>query len=87
MNPHTKDFMVLFEGNREAYGRYQLADPTVRGDGKIKGHGVTVRKPVEAYLWDDHLGGKTRLGIIPINENNACKFGAIDIDDYAIKYP
>lgn len=75
--------MALFEGHKQAYGKYQYHDQ-VRGDGKIKGHGVTLRNPVSATLWDEHLAGKSQLGVIPINPDNKTKFGAIDIDDYLV---
>jgi hypothetical protein len=83
MNPYTPTLLTLFEGNKEAYGKFHYSEQ-VRDDGKVKGHGITVRKPVTPSLWDDHLAGKTQLGIIPINPENQCKFGAIDIDDYNV---
>ena len=34
-------------------------------------------------LWSDHLEGKgPALGIIPITQNNDCRWGCIDIDEY-----
>jgi hypothetical protein len=75
--------MSLFHGHKDAYGTYHTHGDT-RADGKVKGHGVTERKAVTRELWDDHLNGKTQLGIIPINDQSMCRFGAIDIDDYAV---
>jgi hypothetical protein len=37
-------------------------------------------------LWGQHLAGTQGLGIVPINEQNQCHFGAIDVDDYSIKH-
>ena len=34
-------------------------------------------------LWQKHLGGTDSLGIIPINDDNQCRWGCIDIDSYA----
>ena len=37
-------------------------------------------------LVQDHLDGKTGVGAIPINEENKCKFGALDIDVYPLDH-
>ncbi len=38
-------------------------------------------------LWQRHLDGEPpALGIIPINENNQCKWGCIDIDIYNLDH-
>lgn len=81
MNPHTPQVMALFDGHREAYGKFTYSNE-VRLDGKVKGSGITVREPLNRSHWDDHLEGKEQLGIIPINPDNMVKFGAIDIDQY-----
>lgn len=77
--------MSLFDGYRGAHGVYNISASAVPDDnGKIKGRAATVKSPVTAELWDDHLMGKQGLGVIPINEQSMCKFGAIDIDDYRL---
>jgi hypothetical protein len=81
MNPYTPTLATLFEGHKEAYGKFRFSEQ-LRADGKIKGTGTTVRGSVSPDLWDSHLEGKDQLGIIPINADNMAKFGAIDIDDY-----
>ena len=54
------------------------------GDGnKIKGKSFVKREPVTDDLWQKHLDGKDSLGVIPINDDNKCKWGCIDIDSYA----
>ena len=54
------------------------------GDGnKIKGKSFVKREPVKDDLWQKHLDGKDSLGVIPINDDNKCKWGCIDIDSYA----
>jgi hypothetical protein len=35
-------------------------------------------------LWESHLAGEHRLGIVPIRDDNTVLFGAIDIDDYSV---
>jgi hypothetical protein len=40
-------------------------------------------KFVTDELWDNHFEGEgAALGIIPITENNDCRWGCIDIDEY-----
>ena len=61
--------------------RYQ---PGERGEnGKQKGKAFIVRGSVTDEHWDKHLQGEgPALGIIPITENNDCRWGCIDIDEY-----
>ena len=74
-------FKSIFLGLEIAYGQYQ---PGERGDnGKQKGKAFIVRGQVTDELWSNHLAGKgPALGIIPINEDNSCRWGCIDIDEY-----
>jgi hypothetical protein len=84
MNPFAPNIAELFEGHKDAYGKFVYSNE-LRADGKVKGTGYTVRERVTLEHWSDHLEGKSQLGIIPINADNKCKFGAIDIDDYKIE--
>jgi hypothetical protein len=74
-------FKSIFLGLEIAYGQYQ---PGERGEnGKQKGKAFIVRGDVTDSLWIDHLKGKgPALGIIPITEDNSCRWGCIDIDEY-----
>ena len=74
-------FKSIFLGLDIAYGQYQ---PGERGEnGKQKGKAFICRGDVRASLWSDHLEGKgPALGIIPITQNNDCRWGCIDIDEY-----
>jgi hypothetical protein len=73
-------FMQLFDGHRGAYGTYDIFD---KQQGiKLDGKAVTRRAAVVEAIWQDHLEGKTGIGIVPIRDDNSCKFGAIDIDEY-----
>jgi hypothetical protein len=78
-------FKEIFSGLQSAYGTYLKAE---RGEnGKIKGKALIVRKPITDNLWEDHLKGvEPALGIIPINEQNNCKWGCIDIDQYNLNH-
>jgi hypothetical protein len=79
-------FKQIFSGLTIAYGQYQPGD---RGDNgtKQKGKAFIVRKPVTDELWTNHLGGEgPALGIIPITENNDCRWACIDIDEYVLDH-
>ena len=75
------NFKSIFLGLEIAYGQYQ---PGERGEnGKQKGKAFIVRGTVTDDHWDKHLKGEgPALGIIPITENNDCRWGCIDIDEY-----
>jgi hypothetical protein len=75
-----ENFMEIFEGLSRAHGTYAIKGS--RQDNKLTGKATTVREPVTKELWQQHLEGKTGLGVIPINDDSLCKFGAIDIDTY-----
>ena len=78
-------FKQIFSGLTIAYGQYQPGD---RGEnGKQQGKAFIVRKDVTDELWTNHLEGKgAALGIIPITENNDCRWGCIDIDEYNLDH-
>ena len=74
-------FKSIFLGLDIAYGQYQ---PGERGEnGKQKGKAFICRGDVRDSLWSDHLEGKgPALGSIPITQNNDCRWGCMDIDEY-----
>ena len=72
----------IFRGLESAHGVTKKTDE-IRHDGKNEVRSKTIREPVTNELWQKHLDGEEPgLGIIPINEENKCKWGAIDIDTY-----
>jgi hypothetical protein len=79
------EFSALFSGLSRAYGIYQVTEKVKDGQ-KQQGHALTVRQPLRPEQWTKHLDGTTGLGIIPINEENYCWFGAIDIDVYTLSH-
>ena len=72
----TERFMALFNGLQRAYGSWEET-----GEGRAS----TLKNQVEYTHYSQHLMGAKGLGIIPINEDNQCHFGAIDIDDHKKK--
>jgi len=75
-------FRALFEGYGDAFGVYDLAAPETDERGKVKGRARTVRETITTRHWEDHLSGKSGLGIIPIDGDNRTRWGAIDLDSY-----
>jgi hypothetical protein len=75
-------FIEIFSGLNIAYGKFIPEDKNDAG--KLQGKNQIIREPngLPDKLWDDHLNGVASLGIIPINENNECRWGCIDIDKY-----
>jgi hypothetical protein len=79
-------FKKIFEGNNSAYGQLILSGLT-NDKGKADGKAYIKRQPISDNLWEDHLAGKDpALGVIPINENNMCKWGCIDVDQYNLDH-
>ena len=82
----TEKFKNIFEGLKIAYGQYQKGERSENGS-KQQGKAFIVRKNVSDDLWENHLQGKgPALGIIPIREDNACRWGCIDIDSYNLDH-
>ncbi len=75
-------FKEIFKGLERAHGCTKISAPTENGV-KLKGQSFVVRQPVTDNLWRMHLQGTQSLGIIPINEDNQCVWGCVDIDSYA----
>ncbi len=76
-------FEKIFKGLERAHGVTYVDKKGVDGQ-KIKGKSFVQRQDVTQKMWADHLQGlEPSLGIIPINDENSCKWGCVDIDSYA----
>lgn len=73
-------FMSLFEGAKQSYGQHTYKFSS--DGGKEKGSNKTVRALVTIEQYKAHINGEMGLGVVPINENNKCKFSVVDIDIY-----
>ena len=81
----VKKFSSIFDGLKEAYGTYRVEK--TQSNGKNTGKAGIVREPRNAGLWEGHLSGKgNSIGIIPINADNMCKWGCVDIDQYPLDH-
>jgi hypothetical protein len=79
-------FKDIFEGNNSAYGQLILSGETT-DKGKAVGKAFIKREPIPDHFWQDHIDGKDpALGVIPINENNECRWGCIDVDQYNLDH-
>ena len=78
-------FMTIFDGLKEAHGYFKIEK--IGASGKAQGKAGVLREPQTKQLWENHLlGTGNGLGIIPINEDNCCKWGCIDIDQYPLDH-
>ena len=73
----------IFHGSSRAHGSFVVENSTLGQ--KTQGIAKTI-KTVGAGVkhWQDHIEGKEGLGIIPIDEENSVRWGAIDIDVYSL---
>ena len=76
--------MAVFEGSSTAYGQTKIGNQ--RRDGKTEAKSFIIKEPLREDLVQEHLEGLMGVGAIPINNENMCKFGVIDIDDYPISH-
>ena len=80
-----QSFSAIFDGLEEAFGTYKI-DKT-QANGKKSGRAALIRELRTKDHWQGHLSGKgDSLGIIPINADNNCKWGCIDIDQYPLDH-
>ena len=86
MTDKVKIFKNIFEGLDTAYGQTVKTDQfDERGKHKTKSY--TVGQVPVIKIWQDHLKGTDPgLGIVPINKENKCKWGCIDIDTYPFNH-
>jgi len=82
---HAKRFAGIFDGLKLAYGTYRI--DRASSNGKQQGKAGVVKSPRTEETWEGHLSGKgDAIGIIPINEDNSCKWGCIDVDQYPLDH-
>ena len=74
-------FIEIFSGLTRAYG--QTESRSKNQNGKIEAKSWIEKQELTELQWNNHLDGKEpSLGIIPIRDDNTCRWGAIDIDTY-----
>ncbi len=81
----AKIFSQIFDGLKIAFGTYRVDRKAQTG--KNVGKATVVKAPRTPEHWEGHLSGKgDAIGIIPINEDNSCVWGCIDIDTYPLDH-
>ena len=76
-------FIERFSGLNRAYGTTEIVG--LREDGKKKVDSYIKHGEPTVELWQKHLDGEEpSLGIIPITDDNTCRWGCIDIDDFTL---
>ena len=81
----AKIFSQIFDGLKVAFGTYRVDRKAQTG--KNVGKATVVKAPRTPEHWEGHLSGKgDAIGIIPINEDNSCVWGCIDIDTYPLDH-
>ena len=81
----VEKFIEIFQGLRLGYGLTKRGN--VSEQGKVESSHRWVEKELTKEIVQGHLDGTgDNLGIVPINENNKCKWGAIDIDEYTFNH-
>lgn len=79
-------FLKAFEGSQEGHGKTTVTDNKRSRDGKAEAKSFVIRGPLSEEDAQKHLDGIQGIGNIPINRDNMCKFGAIDIDEYSLDH-
>jgi len=77
-------FAILFRGLDKAYGTVDIKGP--EASGKREGKYTFVREKRTTQTFARHLNGESSVGIVPINEQGMCWWGAIDIDLYPLDH-
>jgi hypothetical protein len=82
---YVEQFASIFDGLRCAYGYFKIEKTATNG--KAKGKAGIIREEKTIQLYENHLAGNGQgLGIIPINEDDSCKWGCVDIDQYPLDH-
>ena len=79
-------FKDIFTGLERAHGVFEKKNEPQEGV-KVEAHMKTVHEPPSIEKFQLHLNGEyPAMGIVPINDDDQCKFGAIDIDVYPLDH-
>ncbi len=78
---------VLFRGHSGGHGTYGQEERSAgRKKTEIKKTARTLREGPTVGLWEQHLAGTRPLGVIPVNSDGECWWGAIDVDRYDLSH-
>lgn len=72
--------MSLFRGSEKAHGRFVITKSIDPLKPKVKGKAMTIPIGPTIKQWTEHYTGQVGLGIIPINSDDMCYWGVLDVD-------
>ena len=75
------DFIHIFTGNSQAHGVFIPGKPANPGE-KQEGQSFVKAELVDYSLYEKHLKGIDRLGIVPARQDGTCSFAVLDVDIY-----
>lgn len=85
MSDEARRLLRLFAGSPEAHGTYRPERTSaLAGKVEIKSSARTIREPVTEAMWDEHLAGRTPLGIIPLRGDDTVVWACGDVDEYNV---
>ena len=76
--------LAVFEGSDAAYGETTVG--RIGRKGKAEARSFVRRGKVTQEMAQAHIDGVQGIGAIPINSDNKCRFGALDIDVYDLDH-
>jgi hypothetical protein len=81
-------YMQLFAGRRTTHGEKTYPTGRTGRNGKAEGYAKTIAEPVTVELWERHLDGDGGfgLGVVPVDEEGMCRWGALDVDVYNLDH-
>jgi hypothetical protein len=82
----AEKFFNTFAGLMRAHGTYAIPAKQNGGKKKVEGRAVTLKAEVTVEKWEQHLAGKTGIGIVPIMDDANVNWAAIDVDDYDLDH-
>jgi len=80
----AEKLLAAYEGSDAAYGKTTVG--RIGRKGKAEAKSFVHRGKLTQQIVQDHIDGKQGVGAIPINAENNCKFGALDIDVYDLDH-
>jgi hypothetical protein len=76
--------LAAFEGSKAGYGETTVG--AIGRKGKADAKSFVKRGVMTTDMVQRHIEGKQGVGSIPINTDNTCRFGALDIDVYDLDH-
>lgn len=76
-------FFNIYRGLDRARGKNKTST-RINAKGKRESTNQTLHETYNVECWEKHLAGTEGLGVVPINDDGMCVWGAIDVDIYPL---